>query len=164
MTKKPIFEQLSGDPHLGLQSLESAVVLPGTFLLMFPRTAEHRRKVTVSRDTQFTLHFSNPPLNNSPVTWIHSRFWGNTVLPTCAILVFFCWNWQSLRMRTPDSSWNCWWKGWRSCTCSPKLEHKQVGVTVKHMQTDTNWSLFSLCGGARFVLPVHRHPANFQHR
>lgn len=57
-----IFLQPSGNPHLGLQSLESAVVLPETFLLMFPRTAEDRRKVTVSRNIQFTLHFSNSSL------------------------------------------------------------------------------------------------------
>lgn len=62
MTKKPIFERPSGDPHLGLQSLESAVVLPETFLLMFPRTAEHRRKVTLSQDTQLTLIVCLPPV------------------------------------------------------------------------------------------------------
>lgn len=62
MTTKAIFEQLSNNPHLGVQNLQSAVALPETFLLMFPRTTEHRCEVAVSWDTQFTLHFSNSSL------------------------------------------------------------------------------------------------------
>ena len=41
---------------------------------------------------------------------------------TCAILVFFCWNWQSLSILAPDCSLNCWWKGCSSWTVSPKLD------------------------------------------
>lgn len=81
---------------------------------------------------------------------------------TCAILVFFCWNWQSLRIRAPDSSVNCCWKGWSSCTCSPKLhtgaERRRVDtwVTGDTRYTALSPLLLSLC----FLAQLHQYCDN----